>query len=62
VLPTAPTLEKRAKPAAVPKLGVCAKFSFGRAKKEMTATIEIGNLHFMVLDLRILSIRNVAGQ
>jgi hypothetical protein len=62
VLPTAPTLEKRTKLATVPKSGVCAKITSGKDNRETPTKIVGTILVFMVLDLIILFVRNMAGK
>jgi hypothetical protein len=52
VLPTAPALEKRAKFAALPKLGVCAKLAPGEDKRETLTKIVSTNFVFMLLGLK----------
>jgi hypothetical protein len=47
VLLTAPALEKRAKLAAVPKLGVCAKLACGKENSVTAAKIGSAILFFI---------------
>jgi hypothetical protein len=62
VLPTAPTLEKRAKLAALPRLGVCAKLARGEDNRETLTKIVRTKLFFMLFDLIRLFIRSVAEE